>query len=269
MLRLQIDCFLTRCLCSRTANSGFDDNAGQQGFYITWAISFSFMTLSVNETHRFTRQIFAQNTAVFERSKGLRALLDTSLFFVTVAWIFTTGGYIWCATERDLHVDDPVDEVPPFENDEIGGAGKLKQCLRMASIAEISWYTSFSFFWIAVGTILRRIILASNNHPRSVYGLSSALAAMCVAIIPWTFGIMLIVWSGVIASALDLPATKVYADIYGAVIYHYGMLLGYFLFHNLAFSLPVEEQAPTPTLALASGGGSALSSDDAGFARPY
>ena len=224
------------------------------------------MTLSVEETHRFTRQITAQYTTVFERSKYLKGFLDVSVLFVVIAWMFTAGGYIWCATEHDLHVDGTIDTVSPFENDEIGSAGKLKQCLRMASIAEISWYTSFSLFWIAAGITLRRVILVSD---RFVYGLSNAWAAICVAIIPWTFGIMLIVWSGVLASALDLVGTKVYADIYGAVIYHYGMLLGYYLFYNLAYSLPVEEQVPTPTLALAPEGASAVSTDDAGFARPY
>ena len=187
-----------------------------------------------------------------------------------MAWIATTGGYFWCAAEQDLHVDDPIDEVPAFEDDD--EAPKLEQCLRMASIAEISWYTTFSLFWIPVGIILRRVILASDEQPRVVYGLSNAWAAMWVAIIPWTFGIMLIVWSGVVASALGVEGTQVYEDIYGAVVYHYGMVLGYFLFHNLAYSLPRDDEQMLPSSSASKNGDHNMDTEkstDLDLARPY
>jgi hypothetical protein len=59
---------------------------------------------------------------------------------------------------------------------------------------------------------------------------------------------MLIVYAGVAATVLDVDATEVYGTIYGAVIYHYGMLLGYYLFHNIAYALVMETTSnSTPT----------------------
>lgn len=118
----------------------------------------------------------------------------------------------------------------------------------MAAVAELTWYTCFSLFWIPAGMILRATVLETQLMEKggerlTVYGFRSAWACLWMMAIPWTFGIMLIVYAGVVAIATGQEGTQVYEDIYGAVIYHYGMLLGYYFFHNLAYSLPRDDRA--------------------------
>lgn len=221
-------------------NSGFDDNAGQQEFYITWAIAFTFMTMSIGTTFRFIRQVSAGCSTI---GRCWNNFLTASLVLVILAWIATSGGYVWCSTEEDLHVDDTIDTVPPLDEDAVG---RVEQCLQLAAVAELTWYSCFSLFWIPAGVILRRTVLETQLMDKggevvSVYGFRVAWAALWVAIIPWTFGIMLIVYAGIAAVATGQEGTAVYEQIFGAVIYHYGMLLGYFFFHNLAYALPRDE----------------------------
>lgn len=250
-------------------NSGFDDNAGQQGFYITWAFSFTFMTLSVQQVYQFTRQLIERYYAVAFANNAncwLRVFLHTAFVMVMLSWMATIGGYFWCATESDIHVSNNLDDVAPIDKEE---EESLNTCLQLASAAEISWYCTYSLFWIPVGILLRRIILeqgesTESDQPRLVYGMSNARAAILLTIIPWTFGIMLIVYSGLAALALNVEVTQVYETIYGAVIYHYGMLLSYFLLHNIAYSLPCDEAVvPADSSSnKANGGGASLHQHD-------
>jgi hypothetical protein len=233
-------------------NSGFDDNAGQQGFYITWAVAFTFMTLSVERTYRLVRHVALPVTTI---CCNIALFLTVSFWLVVCAWIVTAAGYIWCATENDLHVDNTIDDVPPFGDEDDNATPQ--QCLQLAAIGEITWYVCFAIFWIPAGISLRTSVIQkqqsandSSSSPRTllVYGFPASWAAIMVSIIPWTFGIMLIVYAGVAATVLDVDATEVYGTIYGAVIYHYGMLLGYYLFHNIAYALLTETTSnSTPT----------------------
>jgi hypothetical protein len=225
------------------ANSGYDDNTGQQGFYIIWAVGFTFMTLSVTGSYLFVRQVSSTCNTI---SQCMRNFLTVTFILVLGAWMATAGGYVWCATEDDLHVDQLIDDVSPIGVDS-GGVSDVEQCLQMAAISELIWYTSFALFWIPAGRILRLTVLETQLMEKAgerltVYGFRAAWAALWVSIIPWTFGVMLIVYSLIAAVATGQEAIQVYEDIYGAVIYHYGMLIGYFLFHNLAYSLPRYEK---------------------------
>ncbi|KAL3922466.1 MAG: hypothetical protein SGILL_002194 [Bacillariaceae sp.] len=222
-------------------NSGFDDNAGQQEFYITWAISFTFMTLSIEETYRFIRAVSSEMNTVRQCTRNF---LTAALVLVVLAWMATSGGYVWCATEKDLHVNGAIDTVPPLEEGEVG---QVETCLQMAAVAEFTWYTCFSLFWIPAGLILRATVLETQLMEKGgerlvVYGFRAAWACLWMMVIPWTFGIMLIVYAGVAAIATGQEGTQVYEDIYGAVIYHYGMMLGYYFLHNVAYSLPRDER---------------------------
>ncbi|KAG7358644.1 hypothetical protein IV203_015233 [Nitzschia inconspicua] len=239
------------------SNSGFDDNAGQQEFYITWAVSFTFMTMSVGTTYRFIRQVSYGCKTV---GRCWRNFLTASLMLVILSWIATTGGYVWCSTEEDLHVDGVIDTVPPLDED---SEEELYQCLQLAAIAEFTWYAVFSLFLIPAGAILRTTVLETQLMEKggerlTVYGFRAAWAALWIAIIPWTFGIMLIIYAGIAAIAAGKEGTEVYGQIYGAVIYHYGMLLGYFFFHNLAYSLPRDDERKE---RIANGGTSKSSSN--------
>ena len=53
-------------------NSGYDDNLGQQEYYIAWAVSFSFMTMSVLASFMFVRQIwmFHQEETLAKNKQG-------------------------------------------------------------------------------------------------------------------------------------------------------------------------------------------------------
>jgi hypothetical protein len=222
-------------------NSGLDDNAGQQGFYITWAISFTLMTLSVEETYRFVHSVMSATRLSSSCCccRRLQLFLNISLGLVVGAWVATTGGYVWCATNKDLHVSGQIDTVPP-----LGGDDLPEQCLQVAATAEVTWYVCFSIFWLPTGFILRSVVIEKEKLQQErlrVCQFPVAWAAIWVSIIPWTFGIMLIVYSGMAAIAVGLEGTQIYEDIYGAVIYHYGMLLGYFLFHNMAYALTLGD----------------------------
>jgi hypothetical protein len=222
-------------------NSGLDDNAGQQGFYITWAVSFTFMTMSIGATYRFIQQVSAGCNTV---SRCMSDVLTASLVLVILAWMATLGGYVWCATEEDLHVDGATDTIPPLDED---ASGTIERCLQMAIVAELTWYACFSLFWIPAGMILRSTVLEKELMEQrgkrlTVYGFRAAWAALWVSIIPWTFGIMLIVYSGIAAVATGREGTEIYEKIYGAVVYHYGMLIGYFFLHNLAYALPRDQR---------------------------
>jgi hypothetical protein len=221
-------------------NSGLDDNAGQQGFYITWAVSFTFMTMSIGSTYRFIQQVSAGRNTI---SRCMSNFLTVSLVLVILAWLATSGGYIWCATEEDLHVVGATDTIPPLDED---STGTIEECLQLAFAAELSWYACFSLFWIPAGMILRATVLETElmeqgGERLTVYGFRAAWAAWWIPIIPWTFGIMLIVYSGIAAIATGREGTEIYEQIYGAVVYHYGMLIGYFFLHNLAYALPWDE----------------------------
>lgn len=224
-------------------NSGLDDNAGQQGFYILWLFCFVFSTISAYNVYRFARQLQKRYYAVAFSKTSCWMIMSLRIgwYLVACSGITTIVGYIWCATEADLHVDGAIDEVPALDDGET-----LYQCLQLASAGEIAWYCTFAALWIPVSIILRRVILegghsTESEQPRKVYGLWNSWAALWIAIIPWTFGIMYIVWAGVGSLIVGKDATEVYGNMYGAVVYHYGMLLGYFLFHNIAYSLPRDE----------------------------
>lgn len=250
-------------------NSGFDDNAGQQGFYVTWTVAFTFMTISVEETYRFIQvqqrrqqSIVASSSSLPSSSstttisqstvipKCLDRFLKVSLGLVVAAWIGVCTGYIWCSVDTSIHVDDPIDTVPPLDENDSRSANT---CLQIATVAEASWYCSFSLFWIPTGLCLRRLVRHMNDYcivtgreaqlqgRRCCTTTTTTTQLMCSAtmtmILPWTIGIMLILYAGFAAVATGQDGTDVYANIYGAVVYHYGMLLGYYLFYRVASSL--------------------------------
>jgi hypothetical protein len=210
-------------------NSGFDDNAGQQEFYIVWAVAFTFQTVSVQQTYRFIQQQVSLSSSSLSIPTCLDRFLKVALGLVFISWIVTFTGYIWCVADDSLHVDGAIDTVPPLDENDIDG-DVVNACLRMALASELSWYGTFSLFWIPAGLFLRRLV-QYNQQPQQL------CAATWVMIIPWTFGIMLIVYAGIASVLTGQEGTAVYEKIYGAVVYHYGMLLGYFLFHNIVLSL--------------------------------
>ena len=233
------------------ANSGFDDNRGERPFYVMWVFRFAFLTWSSYWIYRFTRNLQKRYHAVAfqDAAWGLLLSLRIAWYLNFLAFVAVFTGYTWCATDKEILVKGAIDTVPPIsQTDGVRLERQLDVCLQVANAGEISWYCTFALLWIPVSIILRRVILRGGHRvteadqPRKVYGLWNSWAALWIAIIPWTFGIMLIVWTRVVAAMLpNQSATDVYKNIYGAVVYHYGMLLGYFLLHNIAYSLPQDE----------------------------
>mmetsp|Transcript_24971 Transcript_24971/g.59360 ORF Transcript_24971/g.59360 Transcript_24971/m.59360 type:complete len:370 (-) Transcript_24971:690-1799(-) len=262
------------------ANSGTDDNAGMLGYYIIWAVSFVVLALSVFSVYRFVQNLqrrykhyldngsstTSSSAATTTTTTRWTRFLKVSFALILISTIVVVGGNIWCASQPSLHVDGVIDTVPPIDNEDGDDeeSTTTNACLVMGFYGEVVWYVSFALFWIPVAAICRRVILAqsssetdgngndnsndnsnndnnANDQPRLVYGFLNSWAALWIGIIPCTFGIMLIVWAGVVALILGQEATDVYETIYGAVVYHYGMLLSLFFFHNVAYSLPCEE----------------------------
>lgn len=217
-------------------NSGYDDNLGQQEYYIAWAVSFSFMTMSVLASFMFVRQIWMfhqEETLAKNKQARLELVWNISLVLVILAWVATVTGYVWCATDTDLHTNGAIDEEPELEDDDT-----LQTCLYVAFYGEFSWYLTFSIFWVPTGSLLRRYIRSKPSLAHAtIYGMPVQLAALCLIWIQWTFGIMLIFWVGIVALILDEDGAELYADSYAAVIYHFGMWIHYFLFHNVAIAV--------------------------------
>mmetsp|Transcript_7463 Transcript_7463/g.20700 ORF Transcript_7463/g.20700 Transcript_7463/m.20700 type:complete len:420 (+) Transcript_7463:14-1273(+) len=219
-------------------NSGYDDNLGQQEYYICWAGSFTLMTLSVWQTVRYLsstlQSLNDQHRIMMDQApiRRLKRFLRVTFAINFLFWAALLGGYLWCATKTDLHTDSAVDDVPELDQPE----KDRDECLNLAIFGEVGWYISFALFWIPAARLLRNMQRAAQ--PTRIYGMPLAWATWWIMIVPWTFGIMLIVWVGVTSLIIDGEmAVDLYSDIYAAVIYHYGMLLQYFLFHNVALGL--------------------------------
>lgn len=247
---------------SINSNSGFDDNKAGKEFYITWALSSALMMVSVEEIYRWSRKLAAQRPDLFPACSCFSFLHFVTFFAAIVAWLINFGAYVWCATNESIQAQSGVmDDVAPIENPT---QDDLHMCIWMASTLDVFWWLAFSVFCIPTAIVFHRVLTrpvtfdsTSKNGSgvevslpptvvaQSICGLSNSWAVTGLVLVPWTFGAMFYVWMEIISQIVG--DDDLFQTIHGTVIVNYGMLVTYYLFHNLAWSLepklktPVEE----------------------------
>lgn len=230
------------------ANSGFDDNAGQQLFYIVWSTSVLLMTAGIAFGYIFLHQIMAQYSSTYKLSLCLKSYLQLTFALVVLSGTIAAGGYIWCATDESIHVDGNVDAVEPLVDDAFGVAAgdSLHQCLRIGIAGETFWYFGLALFSLPVSRVVLGVIKSRTDQPRFALGLKNSWVPFLLVAVSWTFGAMLVVWMGVASYFIDSFDTLSQTE-YGTVIFNFGMLVTLALWHNLGATMPKEDCA-LPTI---------------------
>ena len=108
-------------------------------------------------------------------------------------------------------------------------------------MSKIGCRVSYALFWIPASLLLR---YAAIHAPETINGLSTPAAALLLLFLQMTIGFAYRdIWVALLAVTLvdHRHATdELFHQVHGEIITHYGMLVTFYLMHNLSLSLTKE-----------------------------
>jgi len=156
------------------------------------------------------------------------------------------AGCVWCAITPSLQTSDIQDNVADNEMD----IQDSHICILMVEISEILLWFSYAVLWIPIAFMLKT---AAETKSVFMLGLSTTTAAILTMLFQWTTGSMYLV---VIAFVSWLrrelgTTTEVFLElwdrVYGAEIFHLGVLLTMYCAHNLSWTFTISSSPSTTT----------------------
>ena len=252
-------------------NSGWGDGYGMLEFYITWALAYTFTTLSAVAHFRFIMNLTKnmnqdlQQQEVVEgrgyqvtKEKNDRTSptknksfdttsLEICLALVLVSAIGIFAGCLWCSLIPSMHTRDIIDEYPnfsQFDNDDgKSSPSDEAMCIRLMMNSEVLLFIFYPLLWIPASNLLLNVI----NHQKkkklqessSLWGMSNSLATILIPITQWTIGFSYIIYIAIASMLLDVDITILYPKVFGSIVSHYGSLITFYFTHHLAYTLSI------------------------------
>jgi hypothetical protein len=154
-------------------------------------------------------------------------------------------GHFWCAiAPRDSDGDDGDGGIDNQKNQTSSASLSLssstgaEECLRLIEVSEIGYELSYVLFWIPGAVLLRG---AAIQAPERINGLLTSAAAVLLLFLQLTIGFAYRdIWIPLMATLMDRPAKQLYHHMFGSIVTQYGMLMSFYLLHNLSLSLTQE-----------------------------
>jgi hypothetical protein len=224
-------------------NSGVDDNQGMLGHWIVSIGAAIFFTMSALSMAHFalmsTRNLHpirdnlccARNSPNHRRSCfPSKWNVAAAEFILVVALSGLLTGGVWCSVTPDLQIKSIVDDAEPTDD--------VNMCLAVMEHSGIALHIAYALLWIPVGLMLRSACL---QWPLTILGLPTNIAASLAILLQWSVGSMypVYLWATVmIRGGDDESFLELWQRVYGSVLYHWGMLLTLYCFHNISNGLP-------------------------------
>jgi hypothetical protein len=219
-------------------------------FWILSGLGYGFLTSSTMNIARFVESSANDHNQAW--CLTVWAHLSTRLlrFFVGVTIVFSIGllvGHFWCAiapSDSDgggngggVFVDHHKNETSAASLSLPSSTG-AEECLRLIEVSEIGYQLSYVLFWIPAAVLLRG---AAIQAPETINGLPTSAAALLLLFVQVTIGFAYRdIWIPLMATILDRRATELYHQMYGSIVTQYGVLVSFYLLHNLSLSLNQE-----------------------------
>jgi hypothetical protein len=119
-------------------------------------------------------------------------------------------------------------------------------CENVVYYGEIGWYCSYAWFWMAAGTLCWRAIRGKQSqemegNPMSILGFGTSFGSMLIPLVQLTM-VLYPVWLLIASESTERAYLDLMEDCYGSIVFHFGMLLTFYLAHNFTWALT----APAP-----------------------
>jgi hypothetical protein len=218
-------------------NNGTTDNTGLKSFWIVTAMSSYALAFSACCHSAFAIQVAAS-----------RDTLNSSYLYFILARVLAVGicaaaatniaACIMCVNSPELHTD----EVRDFDADSLDFA-ENPRCIQIVSTSTpVMWFT-YALLWIPIGGLLRQTAKELSQH---ILGLSTGRAALLATVFQWCTGsIFLVIISAISWYQGDMGSSfvELWNKVYGAEIFHYGILMTMYCAHNLGWTFPTSAVA--------------------------
>lgn len=225
-------------------NNGTTDNLGMMEYWVVWAIASFFLTLSASCHAYLAMDVTRDNTA--ESSKPPAAcellLVRLALAGVILSCISNLVGCVWCAWTPILHTTDMNDN---FDAENLGFSDQ-HTCIQIVSVSETLLWYCYALLWVPMGILFRS---AAKKKTERILGLATPMAALLAVLSQWTTGSMYFVavhFTAWIRQAMDMSDERfleLWKRVYGAEIFHLGIILTMYCVHNLSWSLTIPPQS--------------------------
>lgn len=214
------------------ANNAYGDGRGMRGFWWLWMCATFMFTGSALSHAQFSHDA-TDYVSKLQRPCCGDSLLALFQCILAMAGLTNMLAGLWCSFDTSLHVEELMDEFEVNENHK--NLATAPGCVKMVAISEIVLFLSYSLLWIPVGMLLQS---AARQKPEIILGLTTPTAAGTIILLQWTVGAMYYVYIPLTAWIRDSDFLEVYRDAHGSIIFHCGMVLSFYLSHNLSWSLP-------------------------------
>jgi hypothetical protein len=226
-------------------NDGKTDNLGMMEFWVVWGLASFFLSLSATSHAHLaidvstTKNDLPSSTQQRPRCEIIFARL--ALVGVIFSCISNLVGCVWCAITPVLHtteMHDNFDENLEFKDEHT--------CIQIVSVSEVVLWYSYALLWFPLGILFRS---AAKQKPERIMGLSTPFAGLLAFISQWIGGsiyfvaIVFFAWVRHAIGASDESFWDLWERLYGAEIFHLGILLTIYCAHNLSWSLTIPPQS--------------------------
>lgn len=217
-------------------NDGSTDNTGLKSFWVITAISSYALAFSACCHSSFAIQVAAS-----------RKTLNASFVYFILARVLTVAmcaaamaviaGCAWCATSPELQTD----QVRDFDADS-ADFSENPRCIQIVRTSTPAMWFVYALLWIPMSGLLRG---ASRELSQNILGLPTGRAALLASVFQWSTGSMFLVIISAISWYQDLGANfiELWDKVYGAEIFHFGILMTMYCAHNLAWTFPTSAVA--------------------------
>jgi hypothetical protein len=254
---------------------GDDQGQGATGFFSIWSASFFYMTLSCLFYGKVVRLAIKQNdtgggVGCCHGCWGSRCALWMATTMVFCAAITILGGSIKCAIPFDdgeeIVATNQTNATNFLAADNIfGNAGSdgnqtnitivasglfdkddRTTCENVVYYGEIGWYCSYAWFWVAAGTLCWRAIRGKQSeemqgYPMSVLGLGTAFGSLLIPLVQLTM-VLYPIWLLIASVSTERAYLDLMEDCYGSIVFHFGILLTFYLAHNFTWALTAPDK---------------------------
>jgi hypothetical protein len=248
---------------------GDDQGQGATGFFLLWSASFFYMTLSCLLHGKVARLAIKQNDAgggvgCCRGCWGSKCALWMATTLVFWAAITILGGSIKCALPYDGSEEIATNSTNATDNifDNFGldanqtnitivAPGLFDEddrtmCENVVYYGEIGWYGSYAWFWMAAGTLCWRAIRGKQSeemqgYPMSVLGLGTAFGSLLIPLVQLTM-VLYPIWLLIASESTERAYLDLMEDCYGSIVFHFGILLTFYLAHNFTWALTAPDK---------------------------
>ena len=206
-------------------NDATGDGRGMRPYWILSWMAYVFVLLSTMHIAFFVTNVSPKAVALRRRWCG-KYMIHLLLGLVIACSIAFFVGCIWCAISSEILVNQAIDKYAE--------TGEHPECVQLIETSEIAWYCCYALFWIPTALVLRD---AAKLCPETILGLPTPSAAVDIILVQLTIGPLYNNWVILVSALLDEDRTKLFQQAHGSVVTHYGVLLTFYLLHNLSSSL--------------------------------